>query len=299
MIHDRNTPAAEDACAVRQRPDGTPAAETCPAQDAPQAHAEKDAGTPPAVCERLQGGTAVFVSAVHRFGTDAMLLSHFCRVHRAERACDLGSGWGIIPLRWHDAGHRGATLAVELQHEAATLLQQGLEEPNPLTGERPGSHIAALCADLRTVDWARVADAGRFDVVSCNPPYFTGGFVSQKPGRAAARHQLSCTTADVARAAAALLRDGGRLCLCGRPAMLGQTMADCVNAGLQPKRLRLVRQRAAAKSLPWLFLLDCRKAGGVGLELLPDLIMEAADGSFSDEVLSIYGKHRNGESENA
>ena len=67
-------------------------------------------------------------------------------------------------------------------------------------------------------------------------------------------------------------------------------MADCVNAGLQPKRLRLVRQRADAKSLPWLFLLDCRKAGGVGLEMLPDLIMENAEGGFSDEVLEIYGK---------
>lgn len=241
--------------------------------------------------ELLCGGTAVFVSAAHRFGTDAMLLSRFCRVRRAERACDLGSGCGIIPLRWHDGGHRGPALAVELQPEAAALLQRGLEEPDA-AGERPGGHITALCADLRSVEWKARPDAGLFDVVSCNPPYFTGGFVSTKPGRAAARHQITCTTADVARTAAVLLRDGGRLCLCGRPAALGQTMADCVNAGLQPKRLRLVRQRADAGSLPWLFLLDARKAGGVGLQLLPDLIMESPQGGFSDEVLEIYGKKK-------
>lgn len=245
--------------------------------------------------EELQNGTAVFVSRAHRFGTDAMLLSHFCRVHRAERAADLGSGCGIIPLRWHDAGHRGDALAVELQPEAADLLCRGLAEPHPATGEQPGRHVTALCADLRDVDWAAVKNAGRFDVVCCNPPYFTGGFVSQKPGRAAARHQLACTTADVARAAAALLRDGGRLCVCGRPAMLGQTMADCVAAGLQPKRLRFVRQRAESGCLPWLFLLDSRKAGGVGLAMEPDLIMEAADGGFSAEVLAIYGKTAPGE----
>ena len=256
-------------------------------RDTPPAETPAD---PPAAREELCGGTAVFVSTAHRFGTDAMLLSHFCRVHRAERAADLGSGCGIIPLRWHDAGHRGPALAVELQPEAAALLQRGLQESNPRTGEAPAAHIPALCADLRTVDWKTFPDAGRFDVVSCNPPYFTGGFISQKPGRAAARHQIMCTTADVARTAALLLRDGGRLCLCGRPAALGQTMADCVNAGLQPKRLRLVRQRENAQSLPWLFLLDCRKAGGMGLELLPDLIMENAEGGFSDEVLTIYGK---------
>lgn len=34
--------------------------------------------------ETLYNGTNVFVSARHRFGTDAMLLSGFCRPRRAE-----------------------------------------------------------------------------------------------------------------------------------------------------------------------------------------------------------------------
>ena len=52
--------------------------------------------------ERLVNGTAVFVDGAYRFGQDAMLLSAFCKVRRAERVCDLGTGCGIIPLRWHD-----------------------------------------------------------------------------------------------------------------------------------------------------------------------------------------------------
>ena len=242
--------------------------------------------------EVLCGGTAVYVNATHRVNTDAMLLSHFCRIHRADRACDLGSGCGIIPLRWHDAGHRGPALAVELQPDAAALLEKSLAETDPATGECPGRHITALCADLRTLQRKDIPFAGRYDLVCCNPPYFTGGPISPKPGRAEARHQLTCTTADVTRTAAMLLKDGGRLCLCGRPSALAQVMADCVNTGLQPKRLRLVRQRADAGSLPWLFLLDARKAGGVGLQLLPDLIMESPQGGFSDEVLEIYGKKK-------
>ena len=274
------------------------------------------------VMERLHGGTPVFVSAAHRFGTDAMLLSQFCGVHREERACDLGTGCGIIPLRWHDAGHRGFCLAVELQPEGIALLRRALAQLDADAGfvknaaspgsvlpkqdasaaaeaDAPSAHILPLCADLRRLDGKERFPmpvrgggsplrplAGAFDVVCCNPPYFTGGFVSDRPGRAMARHQLTCTTADAAKAAALLLRDGGRLCLCQRPAALGETMADLVNAGIQPKRLRLVRQRP--DSTPWLFLLDGRKAGGVGLQLLPDLIVEAQDGGFSAELLEIY-----------
>ena len=238
--------------------------------------------------EVLCGGTAVYVNATHRVNTDAMLLSHFCRIHRADRACDLGSGCGIIPLRWHDAGHRGPALAVELQPDAAALLEKSLAETDPFTGECPGQHITALCADLRTLQRRDVPFAGRYDLVCCNPPYFTGGAVSPKPGRAEARHQLTCTTADVARAAAMLLKDGGRLCLCGRPSALAQVMADCVNTGLQPKRLRFVRHRPDAACAASLFLLDCRKAGGVGLILEPDLLMEDGAGNVSAEVQKIY-----------
>ena len=237
--------------------------------------------------EVLCGGTAVYVNATHRVNTDAMLLSHFCRIRRADRACDLGSGCGIIPLRWHDAGHRGPALAVELQPDAVALLEKSLAEAGP-AGECPGQHITALCADLRTLTRRDVPGAGRYDLVCCNPPYFTGGAVSPRPGRAGARHQLTCTTADVARAAAMLLKDGGRLCLCGRPATLAQTMADCVNAGLQPKRLRLVRHRPDAACAPSLFLLECRKAGGVGLIIGPELLMEDGAGNISQEVRKIY-----------
>ena len=72
--------------------------------------------------ELLCGGTRVYVDGRHRFGTDAMLLSDFCGVHRDWAACDLGSGCGIIPLRWHDAGHRGPCWGIELDPQGTALL---------------------------------------------------------------------------------------------------------------------------------------------------------------------------------
>ncbi|MDD3429121.1 MAG: SAM-dependent methyltransferase, partial [Oscillospiraceae bacterium] len=55
--------------------------------------------------ELLAHGTQVCVNKTHRFGTDAMLLSHFCALKRLQAACDFGTGCGIIPLRWRDMGH--------------------------------------------------------------------------------------------------------------------------------------------------------------------------------------------------
>lgn len=229
--------------------------------------------------ERLAGGTRVYVTERHRFGTDAMLLSWFCDVHRDWAACDLGSGCGILPLRWHDRGHRGPAFGLELDPEGAQLLERAAQASG-------AGHITALQGDLRVLPQA--LGRGRFDLVSCNPPYFTGGLRSEKPGRAAARHELSCTVGQVCQAAAALLKGGGRLCLCCRPERLTDCMVAMRENGIEPKRLQWVRQRAGA--LPWLFLLDGRRGRRSGLQLQPDILIEGPGGGFSDQLLQIYGK---------
>ena len=57
--------------------------------------------------EILYNRTRVYCSAVHRFGSDALLLARFSEPKRAWRAADLCSGCGIVSLEWHDRGHRG------------------------------------------------------------------------------------------------------------------------------------------------------------------------------------------------
>lgn len=230
--------------------------------------------------ERLVNGTAVFVDGVYRFGQDAMLLSAFCKVRRAERVCDLGTGCGIIPLRWHDRGHRGPCHAVELQPGALALLRKALEEGGI-------DHILPVCADLRT--W-RPREAGLFDVVSCNPPYFTGGRQSPDPARAAMRHELTCTMEDVCGTSYQLLRDGGRLCVCQRPERLADAIAAMRAARIEPKRLQFVAARSDRE--PVLFLLEGQKNRAPGLRVLPLAVTQRADGSPSDEILAVYGQKR-------
>ena len=69
-------------------------------------------------------------------------------------------------------------------------------------------------------------------------------------------------------------------------------MAAFRENGVEPKRLRLVEQRQG--SAPMLFLLEGRRGGRPGLEILPTLRIEAAGGVFSPEMLEIYGDYKTG-----
>ena len=113
-------------------------------------------------CETLTHGTRVFLSRRHRFGTDGMLLADFCRPRRDELAADLCGGCGIVALRWHDEGHRGPCISVELNGEAHGLLAAALAAQPEAAG-----HIQAVHADLRTYT---PAQAGQFHRAACNPP---------------------------------------------------------------------------------------------------------------------------------
>lgn len=225
--------------------------------------------------ETLYNGTSVYVSGSHRFGTDAMLLSGFCRPRRAERAVDLCSGCGIVALRWHDLGHRGPCLAVENQREATALLERAVAAGPEL------GHIQPLCADLKGLPYSCGAH-----VVAANPPYFKGGYVSPSAARAAARHEGGCTLEQVAAAAFRLLRDGGRFAVCHRPDQLARMCAVLCAAHLEPKRIAFARQRAGAA--PWLFLLEAQKGRRPGLRFEPDILMEDETGRPSAQLQKIY-----------
>lgn len=227
--------------------------------------------------ETLSGGTKVCISETHRFGTDAFLLSHFAGVKYGEKALDIGSGCGIIPLRWKDWGHKALAVALEIDPAGTALLEEsvrlnGIENLSPVTGDARYYRSSFL-----------------FDVITCNPPYFTAGERAKNVVRAAARHQITLTDFDVARAARKLLKDNGRLCVCQRPRRLATVIYAMKQNGIEPKVVRFVRQRRDSKS-PWLVLIDGRKNGGAGVRIMPDLLMEDGRGNPSAEVKKIYGK---------
>ena len=90
------------------------------------------------------GPLRLWISREHRFGTDAFLLAHFSAPHRGDRACDLCSGCGIIPVLWlRREAAPAAAYAVELLPQPIALLERTVRE-NALEGR-----LLPICRDLR------------------------------------------------------------------------------------------------------------------------------------------------------
>lgn len=217
---------------------------------------------------------------VFPLGTDSVLLADFAAVSGVKRILDLGCGGGVLAvllaLRVPEAFVEG----VDVSPEAAALCRRNLAE----NGAEARSRV--IEGDLR--EHRTLLRAGDYDLALANPPYFPAGsgYAAPDPQRAAAREERSCRLEDVLAAARYALRWGGRFALVHRPERLSEVLCAMTAAGIEPKRLRLVQPRTGAA--PNLFLVEGRRGGRPGLELLPPLLLAEPDGTDSAEVKRIY-----------
>lgn len=234
--------------------------------------------------EPLAGGRVIYVSRNSRFGTDAVLLADFASTKRIDRAVDLCTGGGIIPLLWlcGDAP-QNQVVGVELQHECCELARRSIE------ANGDGDRFAVTECDLREIENHLPREF--FSLVTCNPPYFAqgSGFANRSESRTIARSETMCNSYDVCRAAKYLLKYGGRLCVCQRPERLIDVVCAMREHQIEPKRIRLVQQRS--DTVPWLVLIEGRRGGRPGVKFLPVLTVEDGSGRYSDEMRRIYGRY--------
>lgn len=234
--------------------------------------------------EYLGSGIRVAVSKEHSFGTDAVLLADFASPKRNEKACDLGTGCGIIPMIWCRNGQAKEITAVELQEKGF------LQTCESIRISSVEDKVRAVNHDLK--DIKSVLGHASMDIVTMNPPYKAAdaGIKSVAKAELIARHEVECNLDDICSAAAYLLNFGGRLCMCNRPERLSDTIVAMKNNGIEPKRLRLVAKTPYTH--PWLFLIEGRKGGKSFMNIDPLLIMYGEDGELSKEVTDIYGEYK-------
>ncbi len=234
--------------------------------------------------EYLGKNVTVVVSDEHGFGTDAVLLADFASPKRKEKACDFGTGCGIIPMLWFRNGNASHIWGVELQHRGFEQAQRSAIESDAT------QKVEFINHDLK--DIKSVFAHGSMDVVTMNPPYKAAdsGVKSASEADLIARHEVECKLNDITSAAAYLLNFGGRLCMCNRPERLSDTIYAMKLAGIEPKKLRFVVKRPDTR--PWLFLIEGKKGSKPYLNVEPLLIMYGDDGELSDEVMKIYGEYK-------
>ena len=215
------------------------------------------------------------------FGMDAVLLSGFVRVLSGERVLDLGTGTGIIPILLEAKTLGGHFTGLEIQETSADMARRSVRL-NKLEDK-----IDIVDGDIKEA--SKLFGVASFDVVTSNPPYMnhSHGIINKDPSRAIARHEILCNLEDVIREAAGTLKQNGRFYMVHRPFRLVEIMNTCSRYKLEAKRMRLVYPYIDKE--PNMILVECVKGGGKNLVMEAPLIVYKEPGTYTDEILEIYG----------
>lgn len=215
------------------------------------------------------------------FGMDAVLLSGFAAVKAGERALDLGTGTGIIPLLLSAKTEGKEFFGLEIQDEIADMAARsvafnGLDEK-----------IKIIKGDIKEA--SRIFGAASFDVVTTNPPYMNDAHGLKNPGesKAISRHEVLCSLEDVVREGTKVLKPGGRMYMVHRPHRLIEIISVMTKYKLEPKRMKMVHPFADKDAN--MVLIEAVRGGGSWLKMEPPVIVYQSLGKYTDEIYEIYG----------
>lgn len=236
--------------------------------------------------ERLSDDIFIEVSDEHTFGTDALLLAYFAGPKNKDKALDMGTGCGVIPFLWLRNPEQSPVHCLDIQQSAIELVAGSIARNN-----LGGRLVAHLC-DLREIRGEFPAEG--FSLVTMNPPYkpVGTGIESKSSSAKIARHEICCNIEDAVKAAAYLLKFGGRFCMCHRPERLADAVCLMRQYSLEPKRLRFVVDKMGQE--PFLFLIEGKKNAKPFLRIEPQLSIKKENGRFTDEMLAVYGSYADG-----
>jgi tRNA1Val (adenine37-N6)-methyltransferase len=216
----------------------------------------------------------------YRFSVDALLLAAFFRPAGCRSLVDLGTGCGIIPLILAHRHPRLAITAIEIQPAlaaiaAANVRRNGMED-----------RITVLSGDLREL--AATGAGGPFDAAAANPPYrrASSGRINPDTERALARHEIALTLPELVRAAAALLRNGGRFATIYPAERLTELLGCMGGQRLEPKRLQAVHSRRSSPAK--LILVEGVKGARPGIAISAPFILYSDSGEYTERAQEIF-----------
>ena len=215
------------------------------------------------------------------FGMDAVLLSGYASVKPGERALDLGTGTGIIPILLEAKTEGSYFAGLEIQENMAEMARRSVWL-NGLEGK-----IEIVTGDI--TEAGRIFGAASFDVVTSNPPYMNDSHGLKNPDlpKAIARHEVLCTLEDVVREGAKVLRPGGRFYMVHRPHRLIEIITAFTKYKLEPKRMKLVHPFVDKDAN--MVLIEAVKGGRSRRKVDKPLIVYREPGVYMDEIYDIYG----------
>lgn len=222
--------------------------------------------------------------SVFSFSLDAVLLAKFAYVPiQKGNLLDLCSGNGVIPL-FLSLRTKGNITGVEIQERLYNMAVRSIEY-NGLS-----DRLRMILGDIK--EMPKQLGYGKFDVVTCNPPYFitpSQEEINENEHLAIARHEILCTLEDAVSASSQLVRQGGKVSFVHRSGRLIDMITLMRKYKLEPKRLQFVYPKAGKEANT--LLIEAIKNGKPDLKILPPLMVYQDDNEYTPEMRSIlYGE---------
>lgn len=215
-----------------------------------------------------------------RVNLDTILLSSWVKIHShdkkiIEAGCASGAISLILAMKF---GIKIHVTGLDIQSELIELASRNAEF-NGITNAQ------FIHGDLRDKN---IFPRESFDVLVINPPYesLSRGRLSSNASRSEARLELSCTVHDVGEFAKRILKSNGRMFSVFSSERLDVFINSMRSNRIIPKRIRFVYPRVNNNS--GIFLAECIKNAGEGVNILPPLIVRDENNNYTHELLKSY-----------
>lgn len=214
------------------------------------------------------------------FSMDSVLLAHYPKLKKKYKVLDLGTGTGVMPLLMIDEVKE--IYAMEINPKMASIARRNVE----LNGLEERINIVE--GDYKELK--KYFKAESFDLVIANPPYRSigSGLVNEVEGISTARHEFNATLEDVVKVARYALKFHGLFCMIHISERLCEIIESLSRHQLAMKRMRMIQPKFT--KAPNLIMIEAMVGGASNfLKIERPLIVHEEDGSYTEEIKSIYG----------
>ena len=215
------------------------------------------------------------------FSLDSVLLPSFVIVNpKTKTILDLCTGNAPIPLILSTKTD-AKIVGVEIQKDIYELAKESVSINNI-------KNIEIINDDIKNI--AKKYETDTFDIITCNPPYFkfnNNSIVNKNDEKTIARHEVLTNIEEIIKISKKLLKNGGSLNIVHRTDRLIEIIELMKMNNIEPKRIQFIYPKEDTESN--LVLIDGRKNGKPGLKILKPLIVHNNDGSYTKEILKIFG----------
>ena len=216
------------------------------------------------------------------FSLESVLLPNFAIVNEnTKHILDLCTGNAPIPILLAQKT-KNKIIGVELQKNIYDLAKESVKINNI-------NNIELLNIDAKKL--TELFETDTFDLITCNPPYFIynkDSIINENEIKSIARHEIMINLEDIFKISKKLLKNGASLCLVHKTDRLIDIIELMRKYNIEPKRIQLIYPKKDADSN--LVMIDGRKNGKTGLKLLKPMIVHNADGTYTEDILKIFGK---------